>query len=147
MRGSSATKQRDGRDRPGCGDPGNAAQRIRRKHVLPAVATLGDVMRNADGYHSTFARHTEIMHVRDRLSQFLGTVSSVPLPIFNTLFRYKWYVAIGGILLIIKYEICAICEEDVLEAEKAEGSGPRMGPPPPWLFCASPHDEWPRPGE
>ena len=66
---------------------------------------------------------------------------------FNTLFGYRWYVAIGGILLIIKYEICAIWEEYVLEAEKAEGSGPRMGPPPPWLFCASPHDEWPRPGE
>ena len=68
------------------------------------------------------------MHVRDRLSQFLGTVSSVPLPIFNTLFRYKWYVAIGGILLIIKYEICAICEEDVLEAEKGRGLGPANGP-------------------
>jgi RHS repeat-associated protein len=65
----------------------------------------------------------------------------------NALIRFRVWVGLGGTLLIVKYEICAIWEEYVLDAEKAEGSGPRIGPPPPWLFCASPHDEWPRPGE
>lgn len=47
----------------------SAPQAIRREDVLPGIAALGDVMRNADGYNPTFARHVELVRFGGRLSQ------------------------------------------------------------------------------
>ena len=61
----------------------------------------------------------------------------------NFLIRARKWVAIVGVALVVKYAICEIWEEYILEGFKAENEGsPTAEAPTPPFFCALPHAEY-----
>ncbi len=65
------------------------AQGVRREDVLPRIPALRYMVRQTYCDDSRFPRHTELVQIRQELSQQFGTVSSVPsqTPLPNRLVR------------------------------------------------------------
>ena len=52
---------------------------VRCEDILPRIPALRYMVWQTYRYHPRFARHTELVQVRQELSQQFGTVSSVPV--------------------------------------------------------------------